>query len=823
MAVVTTNLGTITAYGDAVAAGYTGTKAQWQALMANYATVGQQAAQDAQTASQAAQTATTKAGEASQSATAAAASAASITTPDATLTQAGVAADAKATGDEISDLKEGFTDLESELVSKATLSGNLIIVTPPEGSKITVSSDPQTEVKQYGKNIFPYDTIPTYTYAWAQIKTLDSLARKVLLKANHSYIMSAVKDSGVASWQIFAKAFQPDGTLISDNALLNYHPFTKTGMAVWNSAVSCWGAAANSASGLVFLAPTVDCWVDFVIKANCGIGNTPMIEVSDADESTEYEAYVLHDTKTVNTTAELTAVDGINTIVFDSGTGDVEYTSGSIVDDIDELRTELSAKIDSEDLEALQKRVLISEYASNLKGTGPVRLGDYSEGQVVDLSPLETEGMAHYTLLLDDIAEGEIFDVNLVDGGIARPYGFLDADKKLISMAYGATVTWLQIKVPSGAKYLLFQVGSAHLPNAHIIRHQALEYLSDGDKIGINDFNPIVEVNEKLAQASSIVKGDSTTQPKNRANYFGLLHFSDVHNDLANIHRLLDFAETHEDYIHDIIHTGDGVSTYFADTNPFSVIGAAEILNVIGNHECWIQGETWPRPYTATAQQTYEKFIEPYLSSWGVTSGGTNCCYYYKDYATAKVRLIVLDCIHYDATQESWFETALAGAKSNGYRVVAVTHYPAMTGITNIDCTFGTYGETISATTPPSGTDQVERMPESAFTCVDTFVANGGEFVCWLSGHTHADFIGTVTGHANQIQIVVTTARTSNSFGDSARVSKTKTQDAFNMFIVDGTHKLIKLVRIGADSDRYMRSRKTLCVNYATKQVISNT
>lgn len=115
MAVVTTNLGTITAYGDAVAAGYTGTKAQWQALMANYATVGQQAAQDAQTASQAAQTATTKAGEASQSATAAAASAASITTPDATLTQAGVAADAKATGDEISDLKEDLSHLDERV------------------------------------------------------------------------------------------------------------------------------------------------------------------------------------------------------------------------------------------------------------------------------------------------------------------------------------------------------------------------------------------------------------------------------------------------------------------------------------------------------------------------------------------------------------------------------------------------------------------------------------------------------------------------------------------------------------------------------------
>lgn len=61
MAVVITNLGPVTAYGDAVAGGYTGTKAQWQTLMANYATVGTQAAESAQTAS-------TKADEASASA-----------------------------------------------------------------------------------------------------------------------------------------------------------------------------------------------------------------------------------------------------------------------------------------------------------------------------------------------------------------------------------------------------------------------------------------------------------------------------------------------------------------------------------------------------------------------------------------------------------------------------------------------------------------------------------------------------------------------------------------------------------------------------------
>lgn len=51
MAMQTYNLGPVTAYGDARAGGYAGTLAEWQALMANYAIVGQQATQSAQIAS----------------------------------------------------------------------------------------------------------------------------------------------------------------------------------------------------------------------------------------------------------------------------------------------------------------------------------------------------------------------------------------------------------------------------------------------------------------------------------------------------------------------------------------------------------------------------------------------------------------------------------------------------------------------------------------------------------------------------------------------------------------------------------------------------
>lgn len=114
MAIQTYNLGPVTAYGDAKAGGYTGTLAEWQALMANYATVSQQAAQSAQTAS-------TKATEASNSAEIAldaqarAEQAAESLVLDTTLTQSGKAADAKATGDKISEITEDLTDLESGL------------------------------------------------------------------------------------------------------------------------------------------------------------------------------------------------------------------------------------------------------------------------------------------------------------------------------------------------------------------------------------------------------------------------------------------------------------------------------------------------------------------------------------------------------------------------------------------------------------------------------------------------------------------------------------------------------------------------------------
>ena len=87
------DLGAVTAYASAVEGGYTGTKEEFETLMASYATVAEEAAESAESASQSAtqagasaQTATTKASEASTSATQASASATSASQSASTAT-----------------------------------------------------------------------------------------------------------------------------------------------------------------------------------------------------------------------------------------------------------------------------------------------------------------------------------------------------------------------------------------------------------------------------------------------------------------------------------------------------------------------------------------------------------------------------------------------------------------------------------------------------------------------------------------------------------------------------------------------------------------
>ena len=299
-------------------------------------------------------------------------------------------------------------------------------------------------------------------------------------------------------------------------------------------------------------------------------------------------------------------------------------------------------------------------------------------------------------------------------------------------------------------------------------------------------------------------------------NCLTLLHCSDLHGEVENAKRINDFFNKHSMYINDIVHTGDAVLTFLEDDNPLS--GFLKIMNVIGNHDCWRKGESW---YNATAKEAYNKFLLPYVANWNVVQPDeaeeNGYCYYYKDYSAWKTRLIALDCMHYDEVQNQWFASILADAKSMEYSVVVASHYYPQNGLDKIGCSF----TSIEFDLVEASGDRMECIVSQAVETINNFQTSGGKFICWLCGHAHFDFIGTVKNYPNQLCIVIESSGLKTN--DESRRSGTKTQDAFNVIGFDTINSMVKFARIGVNYDAYMRSKKTFCYDYKNHKLISNT
>ncbi len=106
---------------------------------------------------------------------------------------------------------------------------------------------------------------------------------------------------------------------------------------------------------------------------------------------------------------------------------------------------------------------------------------------------------------------------------------------------------------------------------------------------------------------------------------------------------------------------------------------------------------------------------------------------------------------------------------------------------------------------------------------VADFKADGGEFICYLCGHTHTDFVFCNENYPDQLFVVVDASNIGQAihYSDTYRVKGTRTQDLFNLFSYDLERKLVKIVRIGANADCLLRSKRSLCMNYVTGEVVS--
>ena len=111
----------------------------------------------------------------------------------------------------------------------------------------------------------------------------------------------------------------------------------------------------------------------------------------------------------------------------------------------------------------------------------------------------------------------------------------------------------------------------------------------------------------------------------------------------------------------------------------------------------------------------------------------------------------------------------------------------------------------------------------TAIRAVDAFITAGGEFIAWLSGHTHFDIVekANISGIANtQISISANTA-SSNLPCDGRATVGSRSQDCLNAISVDTVDKVIRIVRVGREYSRWMQKRDSICIRYTTGEVMA--
>lgn len=291
---------------------------------------------------------------------------------------------------------------------------------------------------------------------------------------------------------------------------------------------------------------------------------------------------------------------------------------------------------------------------------------------------------------------------------------------------------------------------------------------------------------------------------------FSILHFSDPHGSTTTVERIIQYSDYISSYIDDIICTGDMVNNKYSDGYSWwdDIDGSENILTCIGNHD--VSDGVVYNSYGVSPSDAYDAYFAPYISNWDVEHTGS-LTYYYKDYAAKKIRLIVLDYLltGSDATaQNTWLQSVLAGAKTNGYTVIIAEHIPVCNTV-YFPCNFTMIDKSTVYT----------QFSETYQASVQDFVNGGGKFACYLVGHTHCDMICYNSNYPNQLCIAVTIAAQTGRDNDQVRSGKAR--DAFNIVTVDTNSETIKLTRVGADIDNYLRGRNVLTLSYANKSIIA--
>ncbi len=336
---------------------------------------------------------------------------------------------------------------------------------------------------------------------------------------------------------------------------------------------------------------------------------------------------------------------------------------------------------------------------------------------------------------------------------------------------------------------------------------ERVEYLETNASVGIIDEGTSID-----DVATNKLDGEIAMIPKSLAanTYTNMImcFFSDIHGDVRNIQRVLDFCDHYN--ISCIVHGGDSVADYYGDGTPFTSETGALVMNVIGNHDSTNSSSNAYSNNVSDAN-LYNTFITPFAESVVLpTDAATNgLCYWYKDYTSQGIRIIGINCMRWDSTQSTWLTNTLEDARTNDLSVIIVSHYPA-DDINGFDTGFNSrqWGPAYKGRT-------LYQFDTGVLGLVDSFITAGGEFICYLTGHQHRDHVGTCVHATNtQIQLTIDSSSTDRHANAIYGTTMGKYSIDFDIIGIDLYQKCIKVVRVGRNKDGWMREFKTMCIDY---------
>lgn len=561
----------------------------------------------------------------------------------------------------------------------------------------------------------------------------------------------------------------------------------------------------------------------------------------------------------------------------------------------------------------------ISEQTGGLQNEIDTLRGTFQEE--VDFAELEVKSNGTSAITITKDENGGILVNNISSTGqkyalIGLPSSLVIGRKYTLSFNLSASFTksstwWLifvdssynqtsgGIALSSGANqsYSLkftYKAGDAYLRLASSSQNDgAMAYFTNFSISNITSVAELATKVQELADEDSGISGmdEIITQARYvaaspTAQSLALLHFTDIHGDTTAAKQILEFYNKYSAKIDDMVNTGDSAYMYYDDDGMgyqwYQSVGIADALFVLGNHDGasndnskgWIEGAAnWD--YKGK-EWDFDTYFANYITSRGVTppagyddstSPYYKACYWHKDYTSAKVRVIGLDCMHFNDgvrytsnDQETWLaaklqETLTSGNSAYGFSVVFLCHYPLddysgnnetwdetthkfvynqnatgghiMDGRTNdmVNCHYGTSFE---AEARFSMRNRIGTVGSKNYTkgndnpigdIIQTWVNNGGKYIVWLSGHTHTEYMYYSAKYPGLL--IMGLPQAGNTRGNIAadRSTTSAMHPCANLLVVDTQRTKLKIIRFGKTMDRDLMEFKYMTYDYSAKTV----